>query len=172
MLLCGGGGARNVALVRSLTPAISATTVSIMKLKFAPHLLLPIIPASLFLYPHVSTLTPPPQVNASSLFWGLWRVVSPLLDPVTRSKVVFLSHDQKFMLVEELGPEVGAFVRSGVWWEHVCAWVHMRGSMRVLGCKCKTVCAHPTDTDRQTAAFVWCNSHLLCAELWCCPAVC
>jgi hypothetical protein len=43
------------------------------------------------------------MVGASSIFWGLWRVVSPFIDPVTRAKIVFVdSHD---VMVEELGPE-------------------------------------------------------------------
>jgi hypothetical protein len=46
------------------------------------------------------------MVNASSIFWGLWRVVSPFIDPVTRAKVVFV--DSFDMLVQDLGPEVGA----------------------------------------------------------------
>jgi hypothetical protein len=46
------------------------------------------------------------MVNASSIFWGLWRVVSPFIDPITRAKVVFV--DSFEMLVKDLGPEVGA----------------------------------------------------------------
>jgi hypothetical protein len=48
------------------------------------------------------------MVNASSIFWGLWRVVSPFIDPVTRAKIVFVGSTD--VMVQELGPEVGVVV--------------------------------------------------------------
>lgn len=54
------------------------------------------------------------MVNASSIFWGLWRVVAPFIDPVTRAKVVFV--DSVDMLVQDLGAEVGTEIAVPTQW--------------------------------------------------------
>lgn len=43
---------------------------------------------------------------APAIFWGLWKAVSPFIDPVTRAKVVFVGDKQAQLLVDALGPQV------------------------------------------------------------------
>lgn len=46
------------------------------------------------------------MVGAPSLFWGVWRIVSPFIDPATRAKVKFVEAADSSSLMQELGPEV------------------------------------------------------------------
>ena len=55
---------------------------------------------------YVEVLSQLYMVGAPSIFWGLWRLVCPFIDPVTREKVVFLDANDTTTLLKELGPEV------------------------------------------------------------------
>lgn len=48
------------------------------------------------------------MVGAPTIFWGLWRVVSPFIDPETRKKVVFVGAGATATLLEDLGAQVGS----------------------------------------------------------------
>lgn len=49
--------------------------------------------------------------NAPSLFYGLWAIVRPFVDPVTREKVVFVYKREDF--TKYFDPKVGG--RLGGW---------------------------------------------------------
>lgn len=65
--------------------------------------------------------------GAPSIFWGLWSVVSPFIDPVTRKKVVFVAAGDNQTLLDACGPEVlpphlggtAALVPAQVAWERI-----------------------------------------------------
>eukprot|EP00775_Hariotina_reticulata_P011183 gene11183-11333_t len=46
------------------------------------------------------------MLNAPSVFWGVWKMVKPFIDPVTSQKVVFLSTSDLQVLHQEVGMEV------------------------------------------------------------------
>jgi len=48
------------------------------------------------------------MVGAPTIFWGLWRVVSPFIDSETRKKVVFVGAGATATLLEDLGAQVGS----------------------------------------------------------------
>ncbi len=46
-------------------------------------------------------------LNAPFIFWGLWRIVSPFIEPATRDKIVFLSGvERTSRLAAAIPPEV------------------------------------------------------------------
>ncbi len=46
-------------------------------------------------------------LNAPFIFWGLWRIVSPFIEPATRDKILFLSGAERAArLQQDIPPEV------------------------------------------------------------------
>lgn len=43
-------------------------------------------------------------LNAPFIFWGLWRCMSPFIEPATRDKIVFLSGSERAARLQEVIP--------------------------------------------------------------------
>lgn len=53
--------------------------------------------------------------ESPSIFWVLWKAVSPFIDPVTRKKVVFVSGPTAIkQMTEEIDPEVRCLMSTTV----------------------------------------------------------
>ena len=44
-------------------------------------------------------------LNAPFIFWGLWRVVSPFIQPATKDKIKFVSNKEKVQLLRQHIPD-------------------------------------------------------------------
>ena len=49
-------------------------------------------------------------LNAPFIFWGLWRVVSPFIQPATRDKIRFLTHNERAAVFEEHIPSTVSYM--------------------------------------------------------------
>ena len=44
-------------------------------------------------------------LNAPFIFWGLWRVVSPFIQPATKDKIKFVTNKEKVQLLRQHIPD-------------------------------------------------------------------
>ena len=59
-----------------------------------------------FMFEHTCRLRVLYLHNAAQLFWGVWKIIQPFIDPVTRKKVLFTWREESPTLTDVYDMEV------------------------------------------------------------------